>query len=95
MAVTSLDDKIQSRSTILRRALEEEITRAVKTDKACEGFSGVIAEPMSERTDRGANWRIKGIKFGTAERSKAASIVATVVEQMQLIYELSGDHHSD
>jgi hypothetical protein len=95
MAVTSLDEKIQSRSTILRRALEEEITKAVKADEACEGFSGVIAEPTSERTDRGANWRIKGIKFGTADRSKAASIVATVAEQMQLIYELSGDHHSD
>ena len=95
MSLTSLDQQAKGRAPISRPALEDEIAKAVKTDEACEGFSGVIVESAYERTDCGANWRIKGIRFGTADRSKVASIVAAVVERMQQDYELSDVRISD
>jgi hypothetical protein len=75
-------------STILQLA----ITEAVRTfDPSCELFMGVFVERARAKSSSGANWAIKGIKFGKADRDKCVQAVATIVERMQLEFDLSGD----
>jgi hypothetical protein len=75
-------------STILQLA----ITEAVRTfDPSCELFVGVFIERATTKSRSDANWAIKGIKFGKANRDKCVQAVATIVERMQLEFNLSGD----
>lgn len=92
MPPIALNEETQNRTTISRTALEEEITKAIKADDACEAFVGVIVERSRGQSE--ANWSIKGIKFGGADRDKAGQVVAAVVERMQRLYDLD-DHARD
>jgi hypothetical protein len=72
--------------------MQAAITGAVKkADPDCEPFVGVIVE----RTKRGslleANWAIRGIKFGRADRNKAGDAVNRIVERMKCDFNLSND----
>jgi hypothetical protein len=60
-------------------------------DDACGEFVGVIVERSRAQSKLDANWTIKGIKFGRADRDKTGQVVAAVVERMQLLYNLSDD----
>jgi hypothetical protein len=78
------------RASIERKALEAAIAAEVKTsDPSCEGFAGVMLERSSALTSANANWAIKGIRFGRAERDKCATAIVSVVERMQRQYEVS------
>jgi hypothetical protein len=93
MSVIAQDKVLHTRTAISRAALEEEITKAVKTDDTCAEFAGVIVQRARDQKDREANWSIKGIKFGRADRDKAAPVIAVVVERMQRLYGLMDDQH--
>jgi hypothetical protein len=95
MPPTILIEETQSRASISRMSLEEEITKAVKADDACGDFAGVIVQRSIGQSSLEANWTIKGIKFGKAERDKTGQVVAAAVERMQRLYNLSDDHPRD
>jgi hypothetical protein len=81
-----------SRNPISREALQEAITEAVKiADPGCEVFVGVIVERTKPKSREEANWSIRGIKFGKADRNKASDAVAAAVEKMQREFDLSDD----
>jgi hypothetical protein len=70
------------RNPISREALQDAITEAVKkSDPGCEAFVGVIVERTKRSSTLEANWNVKGIKFGKADRNKASEVVAAVVEK--------------
>lgn len=78
------------RSTIVLEELQVAVAAAVrKADSACELFIGVVIERVDREFAAGANWTVKGVKFGKADREKAGSIVETIVERMQQEFDLA------
>jgi hypothetical protein len=65
-----------------------------KSDPACEPFVGVIVQRTAPRSDIDANWAIRGIRYGAADRDKAQLALAAIVERMQHEFSLSDDRHT-
>jgi hypothetical protein len=85
----SSESEQAQRTSINRKALEAAIAADVKTSNpSCEGFVGVVLE-RSSTVAGDANWAIKGIRFGRAERDKCNAAIISVVERMQRQYEVS------
>jgi hypothetical protein len=64
--------------------LELAITEAVKqAAPECETFVGVVLQKMKPRSRRDANWQLRGIKFGQADRKIASEALAGTIERMQ------------
>jgi hypothetical protein len=71
-----------NRKRISRQEMQAAITEAVKkADPDCEPFVGVIVERTKRSSLAEANWAIRGIKFGSADRNKASDAATTVVER--------------
>jgi hypothetical protein len=83
--------KTPGRKKVARETLELAIAAAVKSDPQWEAFVGVWVEPCAQKTAEDANWAIKGIKFGKADRDKCRAALDTVVERMQGEFELQPD----
>jgi hypothetical protein len=79
-----------SREPIGPRALEAAIANAVKKfAPACETFVGVIVEQSVPGSPEDANWKVKGIKFGRAEREACSVALSVVVERLGREFELA------
>jgi len=84
-----LDRPIDDRKPISREEIQAAITGAVKkADPDCEPFVGVIVERTKRSSLQDANWAIRGIKFGRADRNKACDAVNRVVERMRCDFNL-------
>lgn len=84
----SVDD--DDRQPISRAPLESAITEAVKkAEPGCEAFLGVIVERQMQRSRLDANWGVKGVRFGRADRDKSSKALARIVERMQHEFGLS------
>jgi hypothetical protein len=84
--------KKSGREIVSTTILQLAITEAVRTfDPGCQLFLGVFVERATAKSRSEANWAIRGIKFGKADREKCSRAVATIVERMQLEFNLSGD----
>lgn len=81
------DDRISSSADSLQSAIAEAVKRA---DPACEGFVGVFVRRETPKSRFGANWGIRGVKFGSADREKSGRAMATIVKRMQREFRLSG-----
>jgi hypothetical protein len=80
------------RSLIASETLQSAITNAVKkAEPGCETFVGVIVERITPKSRFDANWALRGVKFGRADREKANKAVTTVIERMQREFRLSDD----
>jgi hypothetical protein len=83
------------RNPTTRKDLQLAIADAVKkSDPACEPFVGVIVQRTAPRSDLDANWAIRGIRYGAADRDKAQQALAAIVERMQHKFSLSDDRHT-
>jgi hypothetical protein len=72
------------RSSVSRDQLQSAITEAVKNaDPGCEGFAGVIVRRETPKARLDANWAVKGVRFGKADRDKSSKALTTIVERMQ------------
>jgi hypothetical protein len=79
-----------------RKILELAIAAAVKnTDPQCEPFVGVLIEHHAPKSREDANWAIKGIRFGRADRDKCSVVLAFVVKKMQGEFELQQDQDGE
>jgi hypothetical protein len=74
-----------------RASLESAIAEAVKAEPDCEAFVGVVVMPKEPKSRFEANWSIKGVKFGKANRDKSSRVLAGIVERMQREFRLSED----
>jgi hypothetical protein len=80
------------RSPIGSTQLEWAITEAVKKEGAgCEAIVGVIVQRTRPQSRFDANWAVRGVKFGKADRDKANEAVATIVERLQREFRLADD----
>jgi hypothetical protein len=88
VAIKPTDD----RSLIASETLQSAITKAVKkAGPPCETFVGVIVQRTTPKSRFDANWALKGVKFGRADRETANKAITTVVERMQREFRLSDD----
>lgn len=79
-----------NRTSMTRAALELAIAEAVrKANPECSTLIGVIVERVDPKTPGGANWAVKGIKFGKADRDRCAAAISKLVESGQLEFEIS------
>jgi CspA family cold shock protein len=79
-----------NRTSITRAALELAIVEAVReSDPECKALIGVIVERVVPKSPGGANWAIKGIKYGKAERDRCSVAISRCVEEVQREFEVS------
>jgi hypothetical protein len=92
----SMDRPLDNRKRISREEMQAAIAGAVKkADPDCEPFVGVIAERTKRSSILEANWAMRGIKFGRADRNKASDAVNRIVERMQCDFNLSNDRFDE
>jgi hypothetical protein len=79
-----------SREQIKCATLESAITNAVKSsDPTCEAFIGVFVERATPRSRADANWTLRGVKFGKAERRSCNAVLSIIVERLKREFEIS------
>jgi hypothetical protein len=80
----------EKRSSVSRERLQSAITKAVKkADPKCRGFVGVIVQREMPKAHLDANWSIRGVRFGNADRDMCRSALTTIVERMQREFSLA------
>jgi hypothetical protein len=79
-----------SREQIKCETLEVAIATAVKrSDPRCEPFIGVVIERRTPKSRDEANWAVRGIKFGKAERQNCNAALSVIVERLKREFEVS------
>jgi len=79
-----------NRVLIAAPKLELAITKAVKEAvPGCESFVGVVVRRTNPKSRVDANWALRGVKFGMANRDQVNEAMATIVERMQREFRLS------
>jgi hypothetical protein len=88
----ALGKRRDSRSLIASATLQAAITEAVQTSEPdCKGFVGVIVQQTKPKSSLEANWVVRGLRFGRADRAKVDKTLATIIERMQREFLLSDD----
>jgi hypothetical protein len=81
---------LHDRTSVSRAHLQSAISEAVrKAEPDCEGFVGVIIERETPKTRFDANWTVRGVKYGKADRGKSNKAIETIVPRMQREFLLS------
>lgn len=82
----------ERRVSMTATELESAISEAVKkAAPGCEAFAGVIVQHETPKSHLDANWAIRGVRFGSADKKLANEILATVVERLKQEILLSDD----
>jgi hypothetical protein len=80
----------RKRRSITRAALELAIAGAVRqSDPQCKGLKAVIIERVVPKSPGGANWAIKGVKYGRAERDRCSAAISSCVKVVQRDFDIS------
>lgn len=75
--------KNASRATVTISGLEKTIVAAIQqTSIDCQDFIGVYIEHTTNHQS-GANWYVKGIKYGRAPRAKCDTLLEEIVQNLQ------------
>lgn len=81
-----------NRSPIASANLETAIAEAIRQRvPGCESLVGVIVQQTRPKSRFDANWVVRGVKFGRADREKVNEAITGIVETMQREYILSDD----
>ena len=64
------------------------------SDPQCTGFVGVIIQRETPKSRFDANWAVRGVKFGAADRTKSLKAIEMIVERMQRNFLLSDDQRA-
>jgi hypothetical protein len=92
VAPPRLNGRHGGRSPIASANLELAITEAIrKRAPGCESFVGVIVQQTMPKSRFDANWAVRGVKFGKADREKVNEAIAAIVERMQREFRLADD----
>lgn len=90
MSPNARDEVKVKRKPIARAALEQAIAEAIKTSHPqCQEFLGVIVERIAPALVGEANWAVKGVRYGRADRKLCGDVLANCVSERQLEFELS------
>jgi CspA family cold shock protein len=78
------------RRLITRAILELKIAEAVRSSSPeCTALVGIIVERIAPESPGGANWAVKGVKYGKAERDRCNASLFKCVEEGQRDFEIS------
>jgi hypothetical protein len=78
------------RTSITRAALELAIAEAVRgSSPECRDLIGVIVERVVPGSPGSANWVVKGVKYGKAQRDRCRAAISACVEDRQREFEVS------
>jgi hypothetical protein len=90
MSQKKTEQSIKKRTWITRAALEAALAEAVRaSDPRCEGLIGIFIECVVPGSADGANWAVKGVKYGKAEREPCSAAVSKSAEEGQREFEVS------
>jgi cold shock CspA family protein len=90
MSVKNAEQLKGKRTSITRAALELAIAETVRgSDPQCEGLIGIIVERVVPESPGAANWVVKGVKYGKAERDRCSATLFKCVEEGQRDFEVS------
>jgi hypothetical protein len=90
MRPLAINRSSSSRAPIKCAVLEAAIATAVKrSNPSCEPFIGVYVERNAPQSSDDANWTLKGIKFGRAEREPCNAALSVIVERLKREFEIS------
>jgi len=91
MKSRSQDQSKSARKAMTIAELERALTDAVKASHPeCEAFGAVFVERIVPPWPDAANWALKGIKFGKADRDRCGSVLSDLVAARQQEVDLSG-----
>jgi cold shock CspA family protein len=80
------------RKPMVRAALEQSLADAVRAvAPECQAFVGVIIERVVPETPGGANWAVKGVRYGRADRDRCEAALGMSLHEKQLEYTLSDE----
>ena len=86
----NMEQSTKKRTWIAHAALESALAENVRgSDPQCEGLIGIIVERVVPVSPDGANWAVKGVKYGKAEREVCSAAISKVVEAGQREFEVS------
>jgi CspA family cold shock protein len=78
------------RTSIARAALELTMAELVRSSSPeCNALVGIIVERVAPVSPGGANWAVKGIKYGKADRDRCKASLLKCVEEGQRNFEIS------
>jgi len=84
------EELTKKRTWIARAALESALAENVRRgDPQCGGLIEIIVERVVPASPDGANWAVKGVKYGKAEREVCSAAISKVVEEGQREFEVS------
>jgi hypothetical protein len=79
-----------NRRLVSRERLQSAVTKAVKkADPQCQDFVGVIVQRETPKAGFDADWAVRGVRFGKADRDKCSLVLATIAELMQREFSLA------
>jgi hypothetical protein len=88
ISISRSDDRDPISLATLETAIGGTVRRS---GPGCEAFVGVIVQRTTPKSHFGANWALRGIRFGKADRDEASVAITTIVERMQREFWLSDD----
>jgi hypothetical protein len=78
------------RTSITRATLELALAEAVRdSDPDCRGLIGIIVERVADPASGGANWALKGVRYGKAPRDPCNAEISRCVQEGQAEFEIS------
>jgi CspA family cold shock protein len=84
------EQAVKKRTWITRAALQSALVETVRaSDPQCEGLIEIIVERVVPGSPDGANWAVKGVKYGKAEREACRAAISKSVEESQREFEVS------
>ena len=90
MSQKGTEQSAKKRTWIARAALESALAETVRaSDPRCEGLIEIIVERVVPGSPDGANWAVKGVKYGKAEREPCSAAISKFVEESQSEFEVS------
>jgi hypothetical protein len=82
--------KAQKRKSITRAALELIIADAVRgSDPHCKPLVGIIVERVVPKSVDEANWAVKGVRYGKADRERCGAAMSNVLTEALRQFEIS------
>jgi hypothetical protein len=87
-SMSQSDDRGLVSLTTLEKTIAGTVRRSAP---GCERFVGVIVRRTTPKSRFGANWTLRGVRFGKADREKANVAVTTIVERLQREFRVPDD----
>jgi CspA family cold shock protein len=84
------EPSVKKRTWITRAGLESALAETVRgSDPRCAGLVEIFVERVVPGASDGANWAVKGVKYGKAEREPCSAAISKSVEEGQREFEVS------